>query len=207
MTKVKLAIGVILVAIVIAIVYLLGHKAAVGTYGAISPTDGSATNFTEITASVGAQLATLFLGGTTAATSIGEQVSTGSCASATTTTFAVLNPFTATSTATLQQFYGVGNATTTLFNIGTSTVSSIPTTGLTGSLVINASVATGTQFFLSSGIRYGGLALDAGSASLRTIIVGPSEYVAGYATTTISGMGTNYSGTYTSCVYKIRWVN
>lgn len=178
--------------------------------GAISPTDVSATNFTEITASVGAQLATLFLGGVTADTSIGEQVSTGSCASATTTIFAVANPFSATSTVRLQSFKGIGNATTTLLYVGTSTASTgLALTNVSPTLVNAASVATSTQFITSSGITVGSLGyLSSGSGTFPTISVGPSDYIVAFATTTATGAGAaNYSGTYSSCVYKLRWAN
>lgn len=208
MTNKNLTIG-LLITLVIAISGLFFPKVR-NLVGVVAPTDITATNFTEITASTGILTPLLQLGGSTAATSVSEQVSTGSCTAATSTPFAVANPFTATSTATLQSFQGVGNATTTLLYVGTTTqASGLALANLSPTLVNAASVATTSQFFTSSGITVGpGTGyLSSGSNTFRTIVVGPSEYVSAFATTTTSGMGTNYVGNYTSCTYKIRWQN
>lgn len=152
-----------------------------------------------------------FLGNNSTLGSIGEIPSTGSCNSGTyaasSTLFAVANPFSATSTATFQSVVGTGQATTSTFLVGTSTLS----VGLVASNVsatfVNAGVATGTQFFTSPGISVGpGTGyLAPGTGTFRTVVVGPGEFVVGQATSTATGVGAaNYTPGLT-CTYKIRW--
>jgi hypothetical protein len=152
-----------------------------------------------------------FLGGNSTATSIGETVSTGSCNSgayaASSTLFAVANPFTSTSTATMQVISGTGQATTSVMLVGTSTTS----TGITSTTVspsfMNAQVATSAAFVTNPGILSGSLGyLSPGASTIRTVSIAPGDFIVGQATSTTSGMGTNYSPGLT-CAYKIRWTN
>ncbi len=138
-------------------------------------------------------------------------VSVGTCASsATSTEFSIQNPFgAATSTATVESISGIGQATSTNFLVGTSTASSVNylTTNISPTLV-NATIATGTpQFYISSGLTTGLAANSPGTNSVRTIVVGPSLYLLGFATSTYGNAGAlNYKlPALTSCTYKITW--
>jgi hypothetical protein len=130
-----------------------------------------------------------------------------SCNSATSTMFGIANPWNATSTAKLIRFSATGNATTTTLKIGTSTTATgVPSTIY--AIMVNASIASTTGFSLASGIRNGpvGGFIDAGASTVSEVMVGPTESIAGFATTTASGAGAaQYSGGYTSCSGMIRW--
>jgi len=207
--------GAVIVSVLLVVIFHLGGGTQVvskilgtTTSGFTNLTSLSLTNILEMTGGAGTQNQTGFQ----------QQVSIGTCATASSTIFDIANPFSATSTAQLVNFAGVGNATSTTFNVGTTTLPSgvIATTagiGTGGSLVNNATIATTTanaqtQFYLSSGIStfLGSGQVSAGTSAIR-IVVGPSEYVAGYATTSLSGpsTGLSYTGGYASCTYKIKW--
>lgn len=166
--------------------------------------DGSITTGTFVSAGT-----TLALGTASGGTGVSQAVSTGSCNSATSTVFAVANPYSATSTAELIMLSGIGNATTSSLTVGTST----RTTGLTSALygiLANVSISTSSSFAISGGVRNGpiGNIVDAGSASVMRIIVGPNETVGAYSTTTATGAGAaGFVNTFGSCTYKVRWTN
>jgi len=133
----------------------------------------------------------------------------GVCNSATTTIFAVRNPFNATSTATVLAIEGVGNATTTTFEVGTSTkATGLAAADVSGTLIVNASVATTSGFYTASGIQSGasGSYLSPGTGSARSVVLGPTQYIAGFATTTATGAGAaGFTGGFTSCTYTIEF--
>lgn len=139
-------------------------------------------------------------------------ITSGSFADATTTIFAVSNPFSATSTVLCPVIQGQNGTTTIDILVGTSTSSS----GLTKNSSVSATllnittIATSTKFFASSGVTVGpGTGFNsAGSGTFQTIVVGPSEYLVGLATSSYAGSSaigkqgitnTNntFSGTYT----------
>lgn len=146
------------------------------------------------------------LGGATLATSIDEVPSIGNCAAATSTAFIIANPFNATSTA-IVILNGSANATSTLFEVGTTTravgYGGLLSTDVSPTL-INATLGTSSvAWFLRSGVTVGSGA-SAGAGTSETIAVGPGERVAGFTSSTYSGSGlTNY--TYDSCTYKVKW--
>lgn len=148
---------------------------------------------------------------TSSNTLLGKSLSSGSCNAATSTLFAVANPFAATSTVRLTVLRASTEATSTQLLVGTSTLA----TGLTSSLIsptlVNGTVATGTGAFAVSGVRLvttGGT--DAGANTSNIISVGPSEFVGAFATSTYSTSGSvNYTplGSLASCTYKLEWNN
>lgn len=150
-----------------------------------------------------------FVGGSTAASSVGTTVSTGTCNAgsyaASSTLFAVASPFTATSTATLQVITGTGQATTSTLLVGTSTLSTgVPTT--IGGTLVNATISTSTPFWTSGGVLAGSAGYNSpGANTFRTIVVGPSEFVVGEATSTATGVGAAQYTPGVSCTYKIEW--
>lgn len=153
----------------------------------------------------------IFLGNTTAAGSIGSIASTGSCNAgsyaASSTLFAVANPFAATSTVTLQVISGTGQATTTSLAVGTSTTATGVATTIGGTLA-NISAGTTTPFWTSGGVTVGSAGyVSAGANTFRTIVVGPNDFVVAVGTSTATGAGAaNYSPGL-SCAYKMEWKN
>lgn len=140
-----------------------------------------------------------------------ETVTSGACASATTTLFAVTNPFAATSTASLMILGATGQATSTTFSVGTTSLpatASFTLSNISPSLVNGAFVATTSQFSLVSGQtgQLGSGQISAGN-SVSRIIVGPGEVIGAFGTSTATGLGAkNYTGGI-SCQYDIKWDN
>lgn len=139
---------------------------------------------------------------------IGFQGSAGTCGSATSTMFSIVNPTSATSTVEIDMMTLTGQATSTTFSIGTTTKSSgLALTDISPTLVNAALVATGTQATLISGFttNLGNGQISSGTGSVDKIVVGPNERVAGYATSTYGGVGAlNYTPA-VSCTYKLLW--
>ena len=132
--------------------------------------------------------------------------SVGTCASSG-TLFSVSNPFAATSTAELVLMVGTGNATTTTLNVGTSTSATV--TSQVGSLVKTVSVATTSKFAIASGstLALGTGQVSSGTNSVIRTVVGPSQRVTAFATTTAVGAGAkSFSAGFAGCKYKIQWV-
>lgn len=154
----------------------------------------------------------MFIGGTTAASSIGTVVSTGSCNTgayaASTTEFAIANPFNATSTVILQVIAGTGQATTTTFQVGTSTASTGIVSTTISPTMANFSAATTSPFWVSGGITVGSAGyLSAGANTFHTIVLSPNEFVVGFATTTATGGGASAFTPGVACTYKLEWKN
>lgn len=150
---------------------------------------------------------------TSAATSTSyfETATVGSCPTLGTSTLAIVpNPFAATSTASLS-FYGAGQATSTSVWVGTTTVAttgSLALSDVSPSLASGAVIATTTQAnFLSGGTAGLGTGqVTAGTGSTIRVIVGPSEKIGFYATSTYGTTGSvNYNPGLTSCQYKLKW--
>jgi len=141
--------------------------------------------------------------GTTVATQYNFEGSSGSCATkATSTIFAVANPFAATSTATVIVTYTT--ASSTLLEVGTSTRSTGITTTAISPTLVNSTIASSTNSAVYSGVTVGGLGYtSAGSATFQRIGVGPNDFVVGFATDTLPGFTVGLS----SCTYKILWNN
>ncbi len=185
---------------------VFGHVAE--TVGASSPNciNGSVTCYTDLLIS-----GVSYLGGETTRTNVARRASAGAVATGTSTLFSVANPFSATSTATIVYLDVVGQATSTAVYVGTSTASSgLVAADVSASLINAGVIATGTEATFISGMTTGlgtGQA-SSGSGSQFTIIVGPSERVSGFATSTYGGVGAlNYSPAATSGTYKIIWQN
>ncbi len=132
-----------------------------------------------------------------------------SFADATTTLAAVLNPYQASST--VEASFTIQNGTTTIaVHVGTSTTP-YPATiaNVSPSLVPALEVATGTSAHTFSGVTVGSVGYKSpGATSMRTIEVGPTDYVVFYATNdselgSVAGI-TNTNNTF-SGTYKLRW--
>ena len=136
-----------------------------------------------------------------------EHTIAGACGSATTTLFRHRNPYGATSTAELLYIRGIANATSTVLQVGTSTLSAL-TANVPYAIWVNTTIATSTSFHLSGGVRNGPLnnTVDAGSGTILRGIVGPSEYFSAFATTSgVAANGTQFTGGYASCFYGIKF--
>lgn len=138
-----------------------------------------------------------------------QTATVGTCNTASSTAFDIANPFAATSTATVERIdFGV-QATSTTASVGTTTKSSgLASSDVSTALVSSALVATGTAPIVISGQSTGlGLnQISAGAGTVAKIVVGPSQRLAMYATSTYSNAGAiNY--TPSSCTYKVRWGN
>lgn len=200
------------------IAFLVAFVVAVGGYffpavpkvvaGAISTAANiTSSRFTQLTVDDGIFLDGVFSQGqgTNVAIDLQTDVTTGYCASATSTMFAVANPFNATSTATIY-LEGYSNATTTTFYVGTSTVAVGLSSSSVSPTLINQQFASGTvATTIVSGLTVGSYGqLTSGTGTFSRIMVGPSDYIAGYATSTYSGVeAKSYSSP--SCTYKIKW--
>ncbi len=114
---------------------------------------------------------------------------------ASTTLFSIKNPWGATSTVDLLLMEGHTGSKSADFYVGTSTVSSIAVHGdtttvdgkdISTSLVNATEVATSSPFYIVNGQNSvnGTGQVAAGAQSQRRIVVGPTEYVTGYASST-----------------------
>jgi hypothetical protein len=124
------------------------------------------------------------------------EITAGNFADATTSVFAILNPFSATSTARVR-VVGQNGTTSTDILVGTSTIGYVPgNANLSSPTLINARVATSSAFDSISGIRAGAGAgyQDPGAGSYREIVVGPSQYVVGHATSSFAAGTDNILG-------------
>ena len=194
-----LSIGV-LVAIVIAITGLFFPQSKSVFGAAVTDVQNSVYS--------GLSTAQLFVGGSTAGTAVGTIVSTGSCVTGTSTVFAVANPFAATSTVELISLTVTGQATTSTLLVGTSTAS----TGLSSTSVsptlANMTISTTTPNFTAGGNLVGSAGyVSPGANTFRAIVVGPSDFVAGQATSTATGSGAAGYTPGLTCSYKLRWTN
>lgn len=205
MTKTQWAFGLITVALLVAIVGMLLPKNVFGS--TIGTCGGSVTCFTELNVTNLWTTGIIAQGGLTAATELQKSVSVGTCNTATSTAAIVANPFSATSTATIAIMQFGLNATSTSINIGTTTLASGLTSSNPGSTLASAALqATGTQATLVSGqtLGLGTGQISAGAGSVSKIVVGPSQSVGIFATSTYGNAGAlNY--TPSTCTYKISW--
>jgi len=172
---------------------------------------GNAATDIQNTVYSGLTTAQLFIGNGSVAGSIGSTISTGSCNAgayaASSTLFAVANPFNATSTVTLQVISGTGQATTSSMLVGTSTASTGIATTLGGTLA-NFSAATTSPFWVSGGVTVGSAGYtSAGANTFRTIVVSPSEFVVAEATSTATAGGAAAYTPGVACTYKLEWKN
>lgn len=169
---------------------------------------GSAASDIQNTVYSGVVTQQLFVGGTTAASSIGQVTAFGTCNAGiyagSSTLFAVANPFNATSTVTVQVVSGMGQATSSSLLVGTSTASTGYSTANLTNVFINATVATNTPFWISGGIQLGSAGYNtAGSGTTRTIVIGPNEFVGAFSTSTATGGGAVAYVPGLTCSYKL----
>lgn len=130
----------------------------------------------------------------------------GSCNDATSTLFTIQNPFRATSTwtyaevevtkaatssATIFGSYGISVATSTVTGPASSTIGliqSAPFANATiGSVRSGTTFATSTQFAAFQSLFKAGTGTSSGTTTLA-IVMGPDEYVIGYATGTLNAI-------------------
>lgn len=121
----------------------------------------------------------------------------GAFLNGTTTLAAILNPFNATATVKFASVYGTNGTTSINLLVGTSTVAS-PTNNASqiSASLINATVATSAPFYTASGALAGpGQGhVSAGASTQNTIVLGPSEYVVFFATSTSASYATGLEG-------------
>ena len=131
-------------------------------------------------------------------------ITSGSLSTGTSTLQIIANPFNATSTITQSQIQIIGMATTSSIIMGTTTATSgLTISNVTASLINTASIAKGSQVFVSGGITLGNSGyVSAGSGTVNEIVVGPLESVGIFASTTA---GTYGNASVTSGVYTIEW--
>jgi len=199
-------IAAIALIVLLALAGLILHKKGVTITGALSPNSNPSTDFTYVRASDTLETdGYLVTGGSYGANSVTMRVSTGTCSAASTTLFAVANPFTATSTVVVQQIVGTGQATTSSLLVGTSTKSvGLASTDVSPTLVNSTNgLATTTKFYFASGVSVGTGFTPLGSGTSAEVGVGPSEYIVGYSTSTSATAGGYVAGQ--NCTYKLLW--
>lgn len=120
----------------------------------------------------------------------------GSCSTASSTIFSNQNPWSATSTVSNFVIYGQVSATTTDIMVGTSTSMSAPGNPVTATTSISAAffgmsnLTGGSQFFSQAGVtvgpngNYAKPNTGAYPTSNASVVIGPSEYIIGFATST-----------------------
>lgn len=208
--------AVVVVALLILAGVILARKGGLHATGSASPSNNPSSNSTFIEASDGV-LSDGFLslglsgatGGVEGTGNITYRVSSGSCASATTTLFSVANPMTSQSTSTAMVIIrGIGQATSTALTVGTTTSAVGLTSSTVSSTLVNAAtIATTTPFYIESGLTGSSTPTPAGSGTTREVVVGPSERIGAFATSSASGAGAaGYVGGLTSCTYRILWM-
>lgn len=157
-------------------------------------------------------LNTLFMGASgETGNPLQTNVSVASCNTSTSTLFAVKPPSGATSTVTFMNLQGAVAQISDIV-VGTSTLPSVTATSTlnvqgAGGLFGAAGVAIG-QVYTVAGIKLGpakGYTSNGNNTynSVSSIVVGPNEYLVGYATSTAATGGMGMS----SCTYKIEWQN
>lgn len=143
---------------------------------------------------------------------------------ASSTLFSVQNPFNATSTLTFASISGIQGATTTDILVGTSTTAAplglsvnSTTTALVGQNTFAMySVTAGSRFFSSAGVTMGpgtGYKAPSGGTyptSQAEIVMGPSEYLVGFSTSTLGGatnggLGATQIAVPASCAYELEF--
>lgn len=145
----------------------------------------------------------------------------GACSDATTTPFSFKSPANATSTLIALTVKGKNGTTTTDFLVGTSTLISPPLSAAATSTYISDSayhvdtMATSSGFYFTNGTTAGagtGFTASVG-ANMTRFVVGPSEYVRGYATSTYPGssstglQGITGGANNFSCTYSAEFIN
>lgn len=204
----KFTLGTALVAILIATLAYF-HTGVGKAVTALGTAVSCAGNTTCIVGDLNLSGAFAF-GGVDPSSDLQQQVSLGTCNTgayaASSTQFAVQNPFNATSTVAVETLYGTGQATTTSFSIGTSTRATGIASTIGKTLASAAKVATSTQFYLISGqtTLLGSGQISSGT-TVSKIVVGPTQYVAMYATSTATGAGSKRYTAGLTCTYKLRW--
>ncbi len=205
--------------LVLAAAFILSFHSSPTSYGATAFTSGQVQNSPFIFSSglSAGSAQQLIIDGSGNLTTIGtltvgsgsgvtQQFVTGSCVNtASTTLFAVLNPFNATSTATLISMTEGGNATSTTIQVGTSSRPAWNTTGDISASLINAtSTPSSTVEWLESGSQQSNLGfLPAGTASQFRVVVPPNVYVGAYATGTANGVQTGMTLGEPTCSYEL----
>lgn len=213
--KIKEWSGVIaLVAVVLFLILNGSGKSPARLGGVINNCGGTVTCYTDLGVTNGLYVAAQsWLGGNTDATAVSTQTSVGTISgtnsgvsySASSTLFSAVNPYSATSTASITLYDVVGQATTSSLQVGTSTaLQGLSSTSVSKSLVNAITIATTTHYDIVSGLTTNADA-SAGSNSTFRIVVAPNVAVSAFATTTAGGnQAANYipglSGT-----YKIVW--
>lgn len=131
-------------------------------------------------------------------TNITTDVVTGSCNTASSTAFAVLNPYNASTTASVE-ILTAAQATSSLMQIGTSTTATGLTSSTVSSGLLTATIATGSvPSFYSSGIT---TSIPV-TVTNYSVVVGPNQYVGDFSTSTYGGGGA-VGYTPTSCTYLV----
>lgn len=144
---------------------------------------------------------------TTTAGSVARTYLSGSFADATTTIFAVQNPFLATSTVSLSELFVTGASTSTIaISVATST-NQYPTSVSAGSLINSASFATSTLGQVVNGATAGSTGfVSAGTNSQQRIILGPNDYIVGFVTgsitTGVTGTDNTFAGSYRLEIFR-----
>lgn len=138
-------------------------------------------------------------------------------AAATSTLFSIQNPTGATSTLVLATLYGRNGATTTDILVGTSTTpnpagAAVATSSLVSNIIAMFSVTNGTAFNTTAGVTMGpGTGYRAPSSgtyptSQSRIVVGPSEWIVGFSTSTSptnnGALGATQLGLPLDCTYR-----
>ncbi len=218
----KLKIGLAAVIAILLMIVILDHlpmKAITPVAGGTAQNcGGSVTCFTDLAANNLFAATEMWFTGSTDATAKAIIVSVGTLNTGTyaasSTVFAVANPFAATSTAEIEIKSGTGQATSTTLSVATSSpamlAAGLARTGANSlgptSLINSATIATSSAFDLFSGISTGSVsAISPGSGSVAKVIVGPNDSIAGFATSTAVGSAAaNYTPGITG-TYVITW--
>lgn len=167
---------------------------------------GTVTCFTDMAAGNVFTTVEAWLGGSTDATARQQILSSGTCSLSSSVMFTVANPFTSTSTAEIQVENVVGQATSTTFSVATSSSTGLNAQTTTG-LINSGLVATSSTGTFVSGVTYGSNgANSAGTSAQGKMLVAPSDFVSGYATSTYTGAASVGYVPGVSCIYKITWI-
>lgn len=161
-----------------------------------------------------ATIGTFFMGGHNSdALARAQYASVGTCADATTTLAALVNPFSATSTAQVSVLSGQNGTTTVSLLMGTSTTAFAPVNGnLPSPTLLNiATLATSSVLYTASGVAVGSLGYIAPGTANYSISVAGGDYALLQATSSYAGSSatglqgiTNTNNTF-SCTYKVLW--
>lgn len=200
----------------VTILVLLGALAGVGVYVSKTVTERASPS---TVGSNNALVSSPFFG-------YGEMYryqTSGTCNTGTTTLFAIQNPWSATSTVTYASIYGTNGATSTDILVSTSTLASpssiaTATSSLTSSLFGIYNLAANKYFFSVAGVVVGDQAgyvqpisgtYPSTNLNSGRLVVGPNQYILGFATSTnpVGNGGTSATSvSIPSCSYKLEWV-